>query len=55
MAIPADNFLAPETGDPLSFLIEEKDAPVKIMGNNPFLEVIQDPLQVFLARQQFFK
>jgi hypothetical protein len=54
MAIPAQYIRAAVTGDAFGFRIEKKDAPVHVMGNNPFFKVIQDIFQVVPVAHQIF-
>jgi hypothetical protein len=54
VAITTQYFFARVTGDAFGFGIEKKDAPVHIMGNNPFFEIIQNAFQVIPVAHQIF-
>ena len=49
MTIAAQDLVPLETGDPLRFKVEKKDLAVQIVGNDPFLEAVQDTGKIFLA------
>ena len=46
VAIPAKDILAGESSDALGLGVEEEDPPLHVMGDDPFLQVVQDPFQV---------
>jgi hypothetical protein len=46
MTIPAQHVFTPVTGDAFGFGIKKKDAPVHVVGDNPFFEIIQDIFKV---------
>jgi hypothetical protein len=48
MAIPSQNFLPAVPGNAFGFLVEKKDAPVHVMGNDALFQVVQDRFQVIL-------
>jgi hypothetical protein len=54
MAIPAQHFITRVTADAFGFGIEKKDAPVHVVGDNPFFEIIQDIFQVIPVAHQIF-
>ena len=53
VAIPSQNVVFRKTGYSFSFLIEKEDAPVQVMGDDPFLEIIKDPFQIFSIGDYF--
>jgi hypothetical protein len=46
MAVLAQNFLSAVTGDAFGLLVEEEDASVHVVGNNPLSEAVQHMFQV---------
>jgi hypothetical protein len=49
VAISTQNFLTGIAGDPFGFLVEKKDAPVHVMGNDTFFEIVQNRFQIVLV------
>jgi hypothetical protein len=49
MAISAQHLLPAVTGNVFGLLVKKKDAPVVVMGDDAFFEVIQDVFQVILV------
>ena len=53
VAILSQNVVFRKTGYSFSFLIEKEDAPVQVMGDDPFLEIVKDPFQIFSIGDYF--
>jgi hypothetical protein len=49
VAISAQHFLPAVSGNLLSLRVEKKDAPVHVMSDDAFFEIIQDVFQVILV------
>jgi hypothetical protein len=55
VAIPAQHLLSAVAGDALRLPVEEKDAALQVVGDDPFFQVVQDMLQVVPVAHQGFK
>ena len=52
--LPKD-LLPAVAGYAFGFLVEKKDLPVHVMGNDSFFKIVQDRLQVILMADYIFK
>jgi hypothetical protein len=48
VAISPQDLLPAVAGNTFGLLIEKKDAPVHVMGNDAFFKIVQDSFQVIL-------
>ena len=53
VAISSQNVVFRKTGYSFRFLIEKEDAPVQVMGDDSFLEIVKDPFQIFSIGNDF--
>jgi hypothetical protein len=49
MAVSAEHLLPAVSGNMFGLRVEKKDAPVHVMGDDAFFEIIQDVFQVILV------
>jgi hypothetical protein len=55
VAIPSQNVVFRKTGYSFRFLIKKEDAPVQVMGDDPFLEIVKNPFQIFSIGDYFIE
>ena len=55
VAISPQDLLPAVAGYAFGFLVEKKDLPVHVMGNDSFFKIVQDRLQVILMADYIFK
>ena len=47
MTVAAENVLPLDPGDLLGSIVKEENLPVHIMGQDPFLEAVEDGFEIF--------
>ena len=55
VAIPAQHLRAAVAGDAFRLPVEEKDAPLQVVGDDPLFQVVQDMFQIVPVAHQGFK